>query len=71
MTSEILALPLEKPEQYHLPEIHRQAILAQSSSAILRSKIERQRQEFMQRYGDAFGAGSNERGESRRSDIKI
>lgn len=60
MTSKILALPQENFEQYRLPEIHRQAIIGQSKSALLRSKIERQRQEFMQRYGDAFGIHSKE-----------
>ena len=61
MTSEILA-PSQEEEagQYHLPEIHRQAIIDQSNFALLRSKMERQRQEFMQRYGDAFGANTKE-----------
>lgn len=43
-------------QQYHLPEADRQAILAQSSLARRRQKIDRQRSEFMaQNFGCAFG----------------
>lgn len=42
--------------QYHLPEADRQAILAQSTFARTRQKIERQRREFMsQNFGCQFG----------------
>lgn len=56
MTLNILTpATITKPDQYHLPEIHRKAILAQSDSSRLRLEIERQRLEFIRCHGDAFG----------------
>jgi hypothetical protein len=40
---------------YRLPEEHRQAILAQSSSSVKSAQIERQRLAFIARNGSAFG----------------
>jgi hypothetical protein len=45
MTLEILTpLTTEETGQYHLPEAHRQAILAQSDSSLLHAEIEQARQ---------------------------
>jgi len=38
-----------------LPEAQRKAILAQSYRSIQNAKIERQRREFIDQYGDEFG----------------
>jgi len=63
MTTKILApSPTRESRQYHLPEIHRQAILAQSDSALLHAQIERQRLEFERCYGNAFGIDATEQG---------
>lgn len=42
-------------QKYHLPEEHRQAILAQSPAAIKRAMIEKKRLAFMQKFGDEYG----------------
>lgn len=41
--------------QYELPEAARQSILAKSSYADKSAEIERQRQRFINKYGDPFG----------------
>ena len=63
MTENILAPSTEvESDQYSLPEIDRQAILAQSDSAILRRRIERQRAVFIQRHGNEWGVNNTEPG---------
>lgn len=42
----------EETGQYHLPEAHRQAILAQSDSSLLHAEIERKRVEFIRLHGN-------------------
>lgn len=41
--------------QYVLPEAARQSILAKSSYADKLAEVERQRQRFIEKYGDPFG----------------
>lgn len=59
MAKEILAMErtIQSKPQYHLPEEHRQEILAQSASGQLRREIERQRVAFAHLHGDSFGLG--------------
>lgn len=56
----VLAEPIETA--YRLPEAHRQAILEQAQTDLGRTadlasmrEIEKQRQQFIQMHGDAFG----------------
>ena len=51
---------------YRLPEAHRQAILSQAPTDLGRTahlasmrEIEKQRQEFIQMYGDSFGLNAS------------
>lgn len=65
MTSYILAAPTITTDRiYCLPESDRQAILAQSESAMLRTEIERMRLDFIAKTGCAFGLASEEKAKS-------
>jgi hypothetical protein len=56
MTVEILTpLTAEGTDQYHLPEAHRKAILAQSDSSLLHAETERMRVEFTRLHGCEIG----------------
>ena len=59
MTLEILTpQTTEETFQYHLPEAHRQAILAQSDSSLLHAEIERKRVALMRLHDCDFGTNS-------------
>ncbi len=51
----LLSAPKAESPQYVLPEAARQSILAKSSYADKLAEIERQRQRFIEKYGDPFG----------------
>lgn len=54
---ELIVAPatVEEPEQYRLPAQDRREILSRSDTAIVYAEIERQREAFIEKYGDPFG----------------
>ncbi|WP_263770118.1 hypothetical protein [Propionivibrio soli] len=58
MADTILAVSLAQKAEYSLSDVDRAALLAQTRAGKRALLIERQRNTFMARYGDAFGQAS-------------